>query len=131
MKDGAIQAFEKMKSGISAKVTSISDTVKRGFQSAVDYITSLPGKAVQWGKDFIEGIASGIRNAIGKVTSAVRSVANKITSFLHFSRPDEGPLREYESWMPDFIDGLANGIDKNIYKITDAMKRAAGAFRQN
>ena len=129
MKDGAIQAFEKMKSGISAKVTSISDTVKRGFQSAVDYITSLPGKAVQWGKDFIEGIASGIRNAIGKVTSAVRSVANKITSFLHFSRPDEGPLREYESWMPDFIDGLANGIDKNIYKITDAMKRAAGAFQ--
>lgn len=129
MKDGAIQAFEKMKSGISAKVTSISDTVKRGFQSAVDYITSLPGKAVQWGKDFMEGIASGIRNAIGKVTSAVRSVANKITSFLHFSRPDEGPLREYESWMPDFIDGLANGIDKNIYKITDAMKRAAGAFQ--
>ncbi len=129
MKDGAIQAFEKMKSGISAKVTSIRDTVKRGFQSAVDYITSLPGKAVQWGKDFIEGIASGIRSAIGKVTSAVRSVANKITSFLHFSRPDEGPLREYESWMPDFIDGLVNGIDKNIYKITDAMKRAAGAFQ--
>ena len=129
MKDSAIQAFEKMKSGISAKVTSIRDTVKRGFQSAVDYITSLPGKAVQWGKDFIEGIASGIRSAIGKVTSAVRSVANKITSFLHFSRPDEGPLREYESWMPDFIDGLVNGIDKNIYKITDAMKRAAGAFQ--
>lgn len=129
MKDSAIQAFEKMKSGISAKVTSIRDTVKRGFQSAVDYIASLPGKAVQWGKDFMEGIASGIRSAIGKVTSAVRSVANKITSFLHFSRPDEGPLREYESWMPDFIDGLANGIDKNIYKITDAMKRAAGAFQ--
>lgn len=129
MKDSAIQTFEKMKSGISTKVSSIRDTVKRGFQSAIDYITSLPGKAVKWGSDFIDGIARGIRGAIGKVTSAVRSVANKITSFLHFSRPDEGPLREYESWMPDFIDGLVNGIDKNIYKITDAMKRAAGAFR--
>lgn len=129
MKDSAIQTFEKMKSGISAKVSSIRDTVKRGFQSAIDYITSLPGKAVKWGRDFIDGIARGIRGAIGEVTSAVRSVANKITSFLHFSRPDEGPLREYESWMPDFIDGLVNGIDKNIYKITDAMKRAAGAFR--
>ena len=129
MKDSAIQTFEKMKSGISTKVSSIRDTVKRGFQSAIDYITSLPGKAVKWGSDFIDGIARGIRGAIGKVTSAVRSVANKITSFLHFSRPDEGPLREYESWMPDFIDGLVNGIDKNIYKITDAMKRAAGTFQ--
>ena len=129
MKDSAIQTFENMKSGIGTKVTSIRDTIKRGFQSAIDYITSLPGKAVQWGRDFIEGIANGIRSAIGKVTSAVRSVANKITSFLHFSRPDEGPLREYESWMPDFIDGLVKGIDRNIYKITDAMKRAAGAFK--
>ena len=129
MKDSAIQTFEKMKSGIRTKVSSIRDTIKRGFQSAIDYITSLPGKAVKWGSDFIDGIARGIRGAIGKVTSAVRSVANKITSFLHFSRPDEGPLREYEAWMPDFIDGLVNGIDKNIYKITDAMKRAAGAFR--
>ena len=42
--------------------------------------------------------------------SNIKNVAKKITSFLHFSRPDEGPLREYEEWMPDMIQGLAKGI---------------------
>lgn len=38
---------------------------------------------------------------------AVKSVADKIKSFLHFSVLDEGPLTDYESWMPDFMKGLA------------------------
>ena len=75
-----------------------------------DAITSLPGKAVEWGKDVIKGLANGIKNAIHFITDAVKNVAKKITSFLHFSRPDEGPLREYEEWMPDMIQGLAKGI---------------------
>ena len=65
------------------------------------------------------GIARGvIRNAIGNVTSAVKSVANKIRSFLHFSVPDEGPLTDYESWMPDFMQGLAKGIEKSKSMVT-------------
>lgn len=129
LKDSAVETFEKMKTGIGQKVSNIKNAIKEGFQSAVDYITSLPGKAIQWGKDFVEGIADGIRSAIGKVKDAVKGVADKITSFLHFSRPDEGPLRDYETWMPDFIEGLVNGIDANVYKITDAMRQATGAIR--
>ena len=129
LKDSAVETFEKMKTGIGQKVSSIKNAIKEGFQSAVDYITSLPGKAIQWGKDFVEGIADGIRSAIGRVKDAVKGVADKITSFLHFSRPDEGPLRDYETWMPDFIKGLVNGIDANVYKITDAMRQATGAIR--
>ena len=129
MKDSAVETFEKMKTGIGQKVSNIKNAIKEGFQSAVDYITSLPGKARQWGKDFVEGIADGIRSTIGKVKDAVKGVADKITSFLHFSRPDEGPLRDYETWMPDFIEGLVNGIDANVYKITDAMRQATGAIR--
>lgn len=48
---------------------------------------------------------------IGKIGDAVSSVGEAIASVLHFSRPDEGPLREYEKWMPDFIGGLARGIE--------------------
>ena len=75
-------------------------------------ISSLPGQLYNWGVDMVRGIANGIRNAIGYVTSAVSSVANKIKSFLHFSRPDEGPLAEYESWMPDMVEGLSDSLRK-------------------
>lgn len=75
-------------------------------------ISGLPSQLYNWGVDMVRGIANGIRNAIGYVTNAVSSVANKIKSFLHFSRPDEGPLAEYESWMPDMVEGLSNSLRK-------------------
>lgn len=75
-------------------------------------IRSLPGQLYNWGVDMVQGIANGIRSAIHKVTSAVRDLANKIKSFLHFSRPDEGPLAEYESWMPDMVEGLSDSLRK-------------------
>lgn len=75
-------------------------------------ISGLPSQLYNWGVDMVRGIANGIRNAIGYVTNAVSSVANKIKSFLHFSRPDEGPLAEYESWMPDMVEGLSDSLRK-------------------
>lgn len=78
----------------------------------VEKIRSLPGQLYNWGVDMIQGIADGIKSAIHKVTSAVSDVAGKIKSFLHFSRPDDGPLAEYESWMPDMVAGLSDSLRK-------------------
>ena len=85
-------------------------------------------KAVEWGKDFIQGIIDGIMSMITNVKNAVTAVADKIKSFLHFSRPDEGPLRDYETWMPDFMNGLADGIYKNIPKVTKAASAVASSL---
>ena len=122
LKDSAVQAFYNMVSGIGNALSGLGSTVQNGFQSAISFITSLPDKAYEWGADFVHGIAQGIRNAIGEVTSAARSVADSIRSFLHFSVPDEGPLTDYESWMPDFMQGLAKGIEKSKSVVTDAIE---------
>lgn len=78
----------------------------------INTISGLPGQLYNWGVDMVQGIANGIRGAIRYVTDAVSSVAYKIKSFLHFSRPDEGPLAEYESWMPDMVQGLSDSLRK-------------------
>lgn len=78
----------------------------------ISTISSLPGQLYNWGVDMVQGIANGIRGAIRYVTDAVSGVADKIKSFLHFSRPDEGPLAEYESWMPDMVEGLSDSLRK-------------------
>ena len=122
LKESAIQAFHNMISGIGNALSGLGSTVQNGFRSAISFITSLPDRAYEWGADFVHGIAQGIRNAIGEVTSAARSVADSIRSFLHFSVPDEGPLTDYESWMPDFMQGLANGIEKSKSVVTDAIE---------
>ncbi len=107
-------AFNSLASIISSVGGKISSAVQSAFEGAISFITSLPSKAVQWGRDFIDGLASGIRNAIGAVVDAVSGVADKIASFLHFSRPDVGPLHFYEEWMPDMMSGIAKGMYDNI-----------------
>ena len=122
MKDSAVETFRSVVSGISSALSGVYSAVVNGFSGAIGYITSLPGQAIRWGQDFVNGIANGIRSCIGNITSAVSSVANTIRSWLHFSRPDEGPLHYYEDWMPDFMQGLATGIEKSRGLVTDAMK---------
>jgi tape measure domain-containing protein len=78
----------------------------------ISTISGLPGQLYNWGADMVQGIANGIKDAIHYVTNAVGKVADKIKSFLHFSRPDEGPLAEYESWMPDMVEGLSDSLRK-------------------
>ena len=125
-KDMAVNAFRTMVSGIANALSAIGSTVRNGFQSAIDFIRNLPGQAVKWGSDFIDGLKNGITSGINSIVEAVEGLADKIRSFLHFSRPDEGPLRDYEKWMPDMMEGLSAGITKNIPKLQKAAQRAAG-----
>ena len=81
--------------------------------------------AFGWGKDFIQGLINGIKSMVSSVVDAVTGIAEKITSILHFSRPDEGPLRNYEEWMPDFIGTMAKQIEDNKKLISDAVNGIA------
>lgn len=125
IKDGAVNAFQNMKTAIKNKVSQIKDDIVKGFNNAITFITSLPSKAIGWGKDFINGLIDGIKGMIGKVGDVVEGVADKIRSFLHFSRPDVGPLREYEEWMPDMVQGLSKSLKKSKPNLLNTVKSMA------
>lgn len=118
------------------------DGIVSGFNNAVDFIGSIPGRifgflghlgsdAFNWGKDMLDGFINGIKSMIGNIGNAAKGIADKIRSFLHFSVPDEGPLTDYETWMPDFMGGLAQGINKNQFRVTDAVKKLSGSIKTN
>ena len=124
-KNAATNAWQGIKSGIQSHGVGIQNAVSNCFNGAKSTITSFASQAVGWGKDFASGLASGIKSAAGKVVDAAKGLGSKIKSLLHFSRPDEGPLRDYETWMPDFVQGMANGIEQNKYKLIDSVKNMA------
>lgn len=124
-------AFNNLVSIISGVGSKIGSAVKSAFSSAISYIKSLPSKAVGWGRDFINGLKNGIMSGVNAIVNAVRNVANRIRSFLHFSRPDEGPLRDYETWMPDMLTGMADSVYKNLDIIQDAAKTISGTINSN
>ena len=85
--------------GLLSMAGGLKSMMEGTFSGALDFLKGLPKQAVQWAKDMITGFVRGITDSIGGVISAVSNVASAVTSYLHFSRPDVGPLREYETWM--------------------------------
>lgn len=129
LKESAVNTFQNLVSGIRSKLSSVTSTVKNGFQGAISFLKSLPSQAVKWGKDFMQGMINGIKSMINRIVSTVKGVADKIRSFLHFSRPDEGPLRDYETWMPDFMEGLAKGIERNRDIVQRAVEKVSSDMK--
>jgi TP901 family phage tail tape measure protein len=113
--------MSSMDNAVSSGMASVNSTIRGGFSSAVSYIRSLAGQSYGWGADMMQGLINGINSKVGALRSAVNTVAGIIRANLHFSRPDEGPLRDYETWMPDFMEGLAKGINSNLYQIEGAV----------
>ena len=116
---------------LGSGIQGMGGVLKSGFtsvmQGGISYIKSLPTKFIGWGKDMIMGLVKGITGSIGAVVGAVKNVASAIASYMHFSRPDIGPLRMYEQWMPDFMAGLSRGITDNLWMVEDAAERLSGA----
>lgn len=117
-----------MVNGVKFAIQKIPGIFSDIFGRVRNFVTSLPGEALRWGRDIIDGIADGIRGAIGKVTGAVKGVADKIRSFLHFTEPDVGPLSDFHTYMPDMMSGLASGIKAGIPMLQKAAGLAAGAI---
>lgn len=125
LKTNAVNTFNNMRASISSVISNIYTTIVNGFQNAVSYITSLPSRAIGWGRDIINGIVNGIYNAFGNLVSAVSDIANTIASYIHFSEPDVGPLADFHSYMPDMMQQLAQGIQNGIPKLENAMSSMA------
>lgn len=124
---GAASAqFGNIVSSAASAAVGVYNHIYSGFESAWSYITGLPAKAFQWGSDLIDGFVGGIESFIHKVHEAAGEVADIIKQYIHFSRPDIGPLRDYEKWMPDMMQGLADGIRKNQYLVENAMRDLSG-----
>lgn len=104
--------------GILAQVVGLKDGIKAKFKEIID-------GAKQWGRDMIQGFIDGLKAKVEALKGTVSGIAQMIRSFLHFSRPDVGALRDYETWMPDFINGLAQGIEANKYRVADAISGLA------
>lgn len=105
-------------------VVDMKDRIKEKIDQLIE-------SAKEWGRDFIEGFKKGIERKISDVLTSIRNMASGIKSLVHFSRPDEGPLRDYESWPRDFMEGYARGIEANEWRIRDAMNGVAQTMALN
>lgn len=117
--------------GIKAKFTDIKNTMADLISIIVEPIKELPQKALEWGKDFVNGLAKGIKDNASKVIDGVKGIAEGISDFIHFSRPEKKPLSDYETYMPDMIDGLTTTLKKSSPKLVEQTKMLAQEMANN
>ena len=128
IKSNVTTAFDNIKNNIVERITTAKDTIINGMKEAADYISSLPGKFLEWGRDMIQNLIDGIKSKISGVVDAVSGVAETIASYLHFSVPDKGPLADADTYMPDFIELMTSGMAKGIPQLENAAATMAKAL---
>ena len=119
------ETFENIKRGVSEKIQNVKETIVNGIQAACDYIASLPGRFYSWGCEMIDSLINGIKEKIGGIADAIGGVAETISSYIHFSEPDVGPLKDFHTFMPDMIKEMVDGINQSIPELQKAVSGMA------
>lgn len=118
-------AWNDFKSMLSGAWEGIKGIIKGGLEIINGMFAGMPGKALAWGEDMISGFIQGIENMLGGIGNAASQVASAISSHLHFSKPEIGPLANVDTWMPDFTDMLSKGLLAGVPKLKNAVAQIA------
>lgn len=117
------QFMTDLGNGVAGAASSVSTAAAGAINGAKDAVMGVINGAASWGSDLVNNIASGIWGAIDAVRDAAKAVADAISSLLHHSVPDEGPLMHDDEWGGDFVDNIVRGIRS---KAPDVGKAALG-----
>lgn len=115
------EIFDNIKSAVTERIEGVKNTIIEHLEAACNYIRELPGKFFTWGADMVQGIIDGIQSKIDAVRAKISELAGLISSYIHFSEPDVGPLSNFHTYMPDMMDMLVNGINQGIPRVAQAM----------
>ena len=121
---------ESMATGMSQGKSGVIGAAEEVQMSAFA-VWNESNQAEQYGADFVSGFATGMHRNNGLVANAAAQIAQTIKEWLHFSRPDVGPLRDYETWMPDFVGGLARTMKESEWMLADASQDLAQTITNN
>lgn len=103
-----------------------TQTIPNAVRTAVDTLGSLPGKALQWGKDLIDNFISGIKSKLSALADSVKGVAQTVRDFIGFSEPKKGPLSNFHTYAPDMMSLFAGGIQDNLWRVQDQLNSIGG-----
>ena len=110
----ATNIWDTIKTKISESFKNIKSSVSDGFKEIID-------SAKNWARDMMDNFVKGIQEKIQAVKNAIKSVTSTIKANLHFSEPDEGNLKDFNSWAPDMMSQYAQAIENGRYLVQHAI----------
>ena len=135
LQTGHNEAMDKMIEGTmkySDKLPQLTNQVKEELNEKLPNVFQEMNKASEkWGLELTTGYAQGMLDGIPQIQAAADRAAEAAAGPLHFSRPDYGPLRDYDKWMPEFVSGLAKTMEDSEWMLADASADLAQTITNN
>lgn len=103
------------------KLKDLKDGIIEKFEQIRDGIAVFIDEAKAWGRDLILNFADGLAEAFPLLSKVANGIATIIGKFIHFSEPDEGPLKNFHTFAPDMMKLFAKGIKDNEWRIKDQL----------
>lgn len=105
--------FQNMINGIREKLSYAKETVVSGLQGALDYIASLPGKFLQWGKDIIQQFIDGIKEKIDSGVETIKNFADQLVNKFKEILGIQSPSTVFKDIGKNILQGLINGLNSD------------------
>lgn len=118
IKSSTEEAWNKVKEATERIWGNISKFLKE------DTFTKLAKAAFDWGEDMIGNFVDGIKKKWGELKKGLGDLAEKVSDYIGFSEPKEGPLSNFHTYAPDMIDLFATGIKGNSGRLLDSVRDA-------
>lgn len=122
--DFVAEKFEAIRSKIEEPLENAKNKVSEIFSSIRDTIKEIVENALNWGKDLVSNFVKGMTDNMPKLTDKVNEFAGNIRDRSHFSKPDKGPLADFDTYAPDMMKMFAQGIKDNENVVTTQIDRS-------
>ena len=128
----AMDAMVEATMKYSDQLPKLTNQVKEELNEKLPNVFEEMNKASEtWGFELATGYADGMLRGIPQIQAAADKAAEAAAGPLHFSRPDYGPLRDYDKWMPEFVSGLAKTMEDSEWMLADASQDLAQTITNN
>lgn len=124
---GAYQTVVNWASGMKNKAKEVIPAV---IDSFVSFFAGIPGKLKALGKDIVDGLFNGVKDAMSTVVGKVGELADSFVDGFKTALGIHSPSKVFYA-LGEFIDqGLANGINAALSYAEQAMNNLANAVQE-
>ena len=113
------EAFNKLTSG-EINLSEFAASLGKNLAKA---LRSLPGIALQIGKDFIAGFQNGIGDSVSEIIDKIKTFCINFVNAFKESLGVQSPSWKAYDTAVDFFQGFINGAKKVIGKVIDVLKK--------
>lgn len=123
IKSTVVNGFNSLKGAVTTAMSGVKNAIVNGWNGAVSFLKGINLATI--GRQIIQGLANGIRNAVGLVKDAVKGAADAITGKIKGILGIKSPSRVMAQIGMYTGQGLANGILGMKRKIESASAQMA------